>query len=144
MIRMSGISKSYVSGLVAQQALSDLTLSIDRGDFVAVMGPSGSGKTTFLNIAGLLDDFDGGSYELDGVDVTRLSDREKSRLRNERIGFVFQSFNLIPDLDVFENVELPLRYRRLSAAERKQRTDRALDQVALSARRNHAPAQLSG
>ena len=108
------------------------------------MGPSGSGKTTFLNIAGLLDTFDRGRYLLDGVDVTGLSDEQQSRLRNERIGFIFQSFNLIPDLDVYDNVEVPLRYRRLPAAERRDRVEEVLVQMGLTARMRHLPAQLSG
>jgi putative ABC transport system ATP-binding protein len=108
------------------------------------MGPSGSGKTTFLNVAGLLDTFDAGTYELDGKDVSRLSDDEMSRFRNRKIGFVFQSFNLIPDLDVFDNVDVPLRYRGLPASERKARIDKALEQVGLSSRARHLPSQLSG
>jgi putative ABC transport system ATP-binding protein len=108
------------------------------------MGRSGSGKTTFLNVAGLLDTFDGGSYELDGKDVSRLSDREMSRIRNEKIGFIFQSFNLIPDLDVYDNIDVPLRYRRLGAAERKARIEKAADQVGLASRLRHLPSQLSG
>jgi len=108
------------------------------------MGPSGSGKTTFLNIAGLLDVFDGGSYRLDGGDVSRLSDRDMSHIRNRNIGFIFQSFNLIPDLDVFDNVDVPLRYRGLPAAERKRRIDKALELVGLSSRAHHLPSQLSG
>src|SRR5207302_426048 len=100
--------------------------------------------TTFLNIAGLLDTFDGGEYLLAGVDVRRLPDSEQSRLRNEKIGFVFQSFNLIPDLDVAENIALPLRYRRLAGAERRRRVDEVLDRLGLQARRNHLPSQLSG
>jgi putative ABC transport system ATP-binding protein len=108
------------------------------------MGRSGSGKTTFLNIAGLLDTFDQGTYHLDGQDVSRLSDAEMSRIRNEKIGFIFQSFNLIPDLDVFDNVDVPLRYRRLSAPERKERIERAVEQVGLLSRLRHLPSQLSG
>ena len=108
------------------------------------MGPSGSGKTTFLNIAGLLDTFDRGRYLLDGVDVAGLNDDQQSRLRNERIGFIFQSFNLIPDLDVYDNVEVPLRYRRLPAAERRDRVEEVLVQMGLTARMRHLPSQLSG
>jgi putative ABC transport system ATP-binding protein len=108
------------------------------------MGRSGSGKTTFLNVAGLLDTFDEGTYHLDGQDVSRLSDAEMSRIRNEKIGFIFQSFNLIPDLDVFDNVDVPLRYRRLSAPERKERIERAVEQVGLLSRLRHLPSQLSG
>src|SRR6187200_441978 len=98
MIQMQGIKKVYKSGLIALEALSEFTLEVERGEFVAIMGPSGSGKTTFLNIAGLLDTFDEGTYLLDGQDVSKLSDRAMSKLRNEKIGFIFQSFNLIPDL----------------------------------------------
>ena len=112
MLKMARIGKVYRTGLIETAALEELTLEVARGDFVSLMGPSGSGKTTFLNIAGLLDTFDSGRYLLDGVDVPALSDDQQSRLRNERIGFIFQSFNLIPDLDVFDNVEVPLRYRR--------------------------------
>ena len=108
------------------------------------MGPSGSGKTTFLNIAGLLDTFDRGRYLLDGVDVAGLNDDQQSRLRNERIGFIFQSFNLIPDLDVYDNVEVPLRYRRLPAGERRDRVEEVLVQMGLTARMRHLPSQLSG
>ena len=111
MLKMAKIGKVYRTGLIETAALEDLSLDIARGDFVSLMGPSGSGKTTFLNIAGLLDTFDRGRYLLDGVDVAGLDDDQQSRLRNERIGFIFQSFNLIPDLDVYDNVEVPLRYR---------------------------------
>jgi len=144
MIRMRGIKKVYTSGLLAMEALADLSLHVGRGEFVAIMGPSGSGKTTFLNIAGLLDSFDAGDYLLDDIDVRGLSDDEQSRLRNEKIGFVFQSFNLIPDLDVFDNLDVPLRYRGLRGAERRRRIEHALEQVGLTARSKHLPAQLSG
>jgi putative ABC transport system ATP-binding protein len=109
-----------------------------------VTGPSGSGKTTFLNIAGLLEPFDGGRYELAGTDVSGLSDSARARLRNEKIGFIFQSFNLIPSLNIYDNVDLPLRYRRMAAAERHKRVAGALDLVGLSGRMKHLPAQLSG
>jgi putative ABC transport system ATP-binding protein len=141
---MSHIRKVYRTQLVETYALDDITLEVDAGEFVAVMGRSGSGKTTFLNVAGLLDTFDAGTYRLDGQDVSRLSDREMSRIRNEKIGFIFQSFNLIPDLDVFDNVDVPLRYRRLSPRERKTRVERAVEMVGLSSRLRHLPSQLSG
>ena len=141
---MSGIKKVYRTDLVETHALSELTLDVPAGQFVAIMGPSGSGKTTFLNVAGLLDTFNEGSYRLDGHDVSRLSDSEMSRIRNRKIGFVFQSFNLIPDLDVFDNVDVPLRYRGLAGGERRQRIEHALEQVGLSSRRRHLPSQLSG
>jgi putative ABC transport system ATP-binding protein len=144
MIDMKGIKKVYKSGLIALEALSDLTLRVERGEFVAIMGPSGSGKTTFLNIAGLLDGFDAGSYVLDGEDVCACCDNALAQLRNRKLGFVFQSFNLIPDLDVHDNLEVPLRYRGLRAAERKARVERVLEEVGLTARRHHRPSELSG
>jgi putative ABC transport system ATP-binding protein len=144
MLRMKQVSKVYRAELVQTHALREFSLEVARGEFVAVTGPSGSGKTTFLNIAGLLETFDGGSYTLDGQEVARLSDDARSRLRNEKIGFIFQSFNLIPDLNVFDNVDVPLRYRRMSAAERRQRIERALEQVGLLSRARHVPSQLSG
>jgi putative ABC transport system ATP-binding protein len=144
MLSMRGIQKIYRTDLVETHALHDFSLDVKAGEFVALMGRSGSGKTTFLNIAGLLDTFDGGTYTLDGEDVSRLTDREMSRIRNQKIGFVFQSFNLIPDLDVFDNVDVPLRYRRLPAAERKERIGRAVELVGLSSRLHHLPSQLSG
>ena len=144
MLEMKNIRKIYRTESIETHALEDLTLSVRAGEFVAVTGPSGSGKTTFLNVAGLLDTFDSGSYFLDGKDVSRLSDREMSHIRNRTIGFVFQSFNLIPDLNVFDNVDVPLRYRGLSGADRKQRIEKALEMVGLSARTRHLPSQLSG
>jgi putative ABC transport system ATP-binding protein len=144
MLSMRGIQKIYRTDLVETHALHDFSLDVKAGEFVALMGRSGSGKTTFLNIAGLLDAFDGGTYVLDGEDVSRLTDREMSRIRNQKIGFVFQSFNLIPDLDVFDNVDVPLRYRRLPAAERRERITRAVELVGLSSRLHHLPSQLSG
>jgi putative ABC transport system ATP-binding protein len=144
MLSMSRIRKVYRTDLVETYALDDITLEVEAGEFVAVMGRSGSGKTTFLNVAGLLDTFDAGTYTLDGQDVSRLSDAEMSRIRNEKIGFIFQSFNLIPDLDVFDNVDVPLRYRRLPAKERKARVERAVEMVGLSSRLRHLPSQLSG
>src|SRR6516162_9886314 len=144
MLKMARIGKVYRTGLIETAALEELSLEVARGDFVSLMGPSGSGKTTFLNIAGLLDTFDRGRYLLDGVDVASLDDDRQSRLRNERIGFIFQSFNLIPDLDVYDNIEVPLRYRRLPPAERRDRVEEVLVQMGLTARMRHLPAQLSG
>jgi putative ABC transport system ATP-binding protein len=144
MIRMKNVSKVYRTEHVETHALSGFTVEIQDGEFVAVMGPSGSGKTTFLNIAGLLDAFDQGTYWLDGHDVSRLSDRKMSKLRNEKIGFIFQSFNLIPDLDVRDNVDVPLRYRGLPARARKEAIEQALEVVGLTSRIKHYPAQLSG
>ena len=144
MLEMTHIKKIYRTVSIETHALEDLSLSVKAGEFVSVTGPSGSGKTTFLNVAGLLDTFDSGSYILDGKDVSRLSDREMSRIRNRTIGFVFQSFNLIPDLNVFDNVDVPLRYRGMPASERKACIEKALELVGLSARTKHLPSQLSG
>jgi putative ABC transport system ATP-binding protein len=144
MLKMQSISKVYRTETIETHALREFSLSVAEGEFVSVTGPSGSGKTTFLNIAGLLEDFTGGSYELDGMDVAGLDDRRRSRLRNEKIGFIFQSFNLIPELDIFDNVDVPLRYRGFDAAERRKRIDRAIDMVGLGTRKKHLPSQLSG
>src|SRR5437879_4410483 len=144
MLEMTDIKKVYRTDLVETHALSEFSLHVEAGEFVAIMGPSGSGKTTFLNVAGLLDTFDSGTYVLDGKDVSRLSDSEMSRIRNQNIGFVFQSFNLIPDLNVFDNVDVPLRYRRLSGGDRKRRIEGALELVGLTSRWKHLPSQLSG
>jgi len=144
MLSMQDVSKVYRTDTVETHALREFSLSVDEGEFVSVTGPSGSGKTTFLNIAGLLEEFSSGTYELDGRDVSGLNDTERSRLRNEKIGFIFQSFNLIPELDVFDNVDVPLRYRGFDAAERKKRIDRVLDIVGLGSRNKHLPSQLSG
>jgi putative ABC transport system ATP-binding protein len=144
MLKMTHLSKAYRTEVVETYALRDFSIDVKEGEFVAVTGPSGSGKTTFLTIAGLLEDFTGGEYHLDGADVRGLNDNQRSRLRNEKIGFIFQAFNLIPDLDVYDNIEVPLRYRGLPAAERKRRIDDALQRVGLSARARHYPAELSG
>jgi len=144
MLEMENIRKVYRTDLVETHALEDFSLNVNAGEFVAVTGPSGSGKTTFLNVAGLLDVFEGGSYRLAGKDVSRLRDREMSRIRNQSIGFIFQSFNLIPDLDVFDNVDVPLRYRGIAAGERKRRIENAVEVVGLASRMHHLPSQLSG
>jgi putative ABC transport system ATP-binding protein len=141
---MENVTKLYRTGLVETRALRDFSLAVEEGEFITITGPSGSGKTTFLNVAGLLDGFEQGRYSLDDKDVSKLSDREMSRIRNEKIGFVFQGFNLLPDLDVFDNVDVPLRYRRLPARERKERIERAVAQVGLTSRLRHLPSQLSG
>jgi putative ABC transport system ATP-binding protein len=144
MLEMKHIKKIYRTESIETHALEDFSLIVGGGEFVSVTGPSGSGKTTFLNVAGLLDTFESGTYLLNGMDVSRLSDREMSQIRNRTIGFVFQSFNLIPDLSVFDNVDVPLRYRGLPASERKRRIEQALGMVGLSARTKHLPSQLSG
>jgi putative ABC transport system ATP-binding protein len=144
MLHMKDISKVYRTEMVETHALRDLSLDVRGGEFVAVTGPSGSGKTTFLNIAGLLEELTGGEYQLDNVDVKNLGDRARSRLRNEKIGFVFQSFNLIPDLNLFDNVDVPLRYRGFTRGERRKRIESALERVGLASRTRHYPAELSG
>jgi putative ABC transport system ATP-binding protein len=144
MIDMQSLSKIFRTDLVETHALRSFTLKVDTGEFVAITGHSGSGKTTLLNVAGLLEEFDDGSYTLDGQDVTRLNDNERSRIRNEKIGFIFQGFNLIPDLNIYDNVEEPLHYRGMPGHERRQRTVRSLERVGLSARMGHIPSQLSG
>src|SRR4051795_6689549 len=123
MLEMTHIKKIYRTVSIETHALEDLSLSVKAGEFVSVTGPSGSGKTTFLNVAGLLDTFDSGSYLLDGKDVSLLSDREMSQIRNRIIGFVFQSCNLTPDLSICDNVDVPLRSRGLPASERKARIE---------------------
>ena len=144
MLDMQAVSKVYRTELVETHALRSLDLHVREGEFVAVTGPSGSGKTTFLNIAGLLETYTGGKYILDGEDVSGMSDDARSRLRNQKIGFIFQSFNLIPDLNLFDNADVPLRYRGMPAAERKLRIEDALAQVGLGSRMKHYPAELSG
>jgi putative ABC transport system ATP-binding protein len=144
MLAMREVSKVFRTDLIETHALRRMSLDVSAGEFVAVTGPSGSGKTTFLNVAGLLEPFDTGSYQLDGQDVAQLSDDARSRLRNEKIGFIFQNFNLMPDLNVYDNVDVPLRYRRMKSSERDQRIRSALDIVGLAARAKHLPSQLSG
>ena len=144
MIEMQAVGKVFRTDVVQTHALRNFDLKVAPGEFVAITGHSGSGKTTFLNVAGLLEELDSGRYIFDGQDVSKLTDNQRSRIRNEKIGFIFQSFNLIPDLDVFDNVDVPLRYRRLPAKDRKARVERAVEMVGLSSRLRHLPAQLSG
>ena len=144
MLKMNDVSKIYRTDTVETHALRKFSLTVDEGEFVSVTGPSGSGKTTFLNIAGLLEELTSGTYELDGRDISSLSDKERSRVRNEKIGFIFQSFNLIPELNIFDNVDVPLRYRGFAAADRKRRIEESLEMVGLGSRLSHFPAQLSG
>ena len=143
-IQLTALRKSYHTGAGEVQALADVDLTVRRGEFVAVSGPSGCGKTTLLSILGLLDSPSGGGYELAGRPVAGLSRAERATVRNRQIGFVFQAFNLIGDLTVYENVELPLTYRRLAADDRKMRVRAALDRVGMANRMLHFPAQLSG
>ncbi|RXR02068.1 ABC transporter ATP-binding protein [Pseudoxanthomonas composti] len=144
MLEMRAVSKVFRTEQVETHAVRALDLHVKEGEFVAVTGPSGSGKTTFLNIAGLLETFTSGVYMLDGQDVSGLNDNARSKLRNQKIGFIFQGFNLIPDLNLFDNVDVPLRYRGMSAAERRERITDALTRVGLGSRLKHYPSELSG
>ncbi|WP_395702394.1 ABC transporter ATP-binding protein [Aquabacterium sp.] len=144
MLKMQSLCKVYRTEMVETYALRNFDLEVREGEFVAVTGPSGSGKTTFLTIAGLLEAFTSGRYELDGVDVSAMGDDQRSRIRNQKVGFIFQAFNLIPDLNVIDNIEVPLRYRGLATAERKRRAADALARVGLAARAKHYPNELSG
>ena len=143
-IELRGVSKIYGVGQAAVAALREVNLSIWRGDFVAVMGPSGSGKSTCMNILGCLDSPTSGSYRFEGVEVGRLSRDQRARLRRNHLGFVFQGFHLLGRSTALENVELPLVYRGLSAAERRRRAAEALAQVGLTGWADHTPAELSG
>jgi putative ABC transport system ATP-binding protein len=144
LIRLSGVRKVFLTEQMETHALSDVHLVVQEGEFVEVQGPSGCGKSTLLSIVGLLDTPTEGSYELEGRRVDGLSGVDRARIRNERIGFIFQAFNLIADLSVFENVELPLTYRDLAPADRRRRVQEALERVGLSHRVDHHPGQLSG
>jgi putative ABC transport system ATP-binding protein len=144
LIRVRGLDKSYERGGEEIHVLQGLNLDVDAGEFIAFMGPSGSGKTTLLNVAGLLDTIDGGEYFLDGANVAQLGDDRLAELRNRHIGFVFQSFGLMADLDVFDNVDVPLRHRGLPRRERRERVEAILARVGLTARMHHLPHQLSG
>ena len=144
LIRLDGVKKVFFADEIETHALSGIHLEIRRGEFLSVEGPSGCGKSTLLAILGLLDTPTDGVYELDGRQVTGLTHRERARIRNRQIGFIFQAFNLIGDLNVYENVELPLTYRDLPARDRKEKVMAALERVGMSHRLKHYPAQLSG
>src|SRR5260221_938002 len=144
LIHLESVTKVFLTDEVETHALSGIHLDIRTGEYVSIAGPSGCGKSTLLSILGLLDTPSGGSYSLKGTEVANLSFPERARIRNREIGFIFQSFNLIGDLTVFENVELPLTYRGLGAAERKQRVTEALERVGMAHRMKHYPSQLSG
>ncbi len=143
-IQLKEVSRIFYTDEVETHALSSIHLDITKGEYVSVSGPSGCGKSTLLSILGLLDSPTQGSYLLDGKPVDKLTLSERARIRNREIGFIFQSFNLIGDLTVFENVELPLTYRGMKSAERKQRAAEALEKVGMSQRAKHLPSQLSG
>jgi putative ABC transport system ATP-binding protein len=144
MIRVTGLGKTYSGGAHPVIALQDVELAVPPGQFVAVMGPSGSGKSTFMNLLGCLDTPTSGSYVLDGVDVTQMGDADLAMVRNKKIGFVFQTFNLLPRMTALRNVELPMLYGGVAAPERRERALRALSMVGLAERVHHRPNQLSG
>jgi putative ABC transport system ATP-binding protein len=144
LIQLQGIKKVFYTDEVETHALAEVHLDVKKGEYVAISGPSGCGKTTLLSILGLLDTPSDGQYVLDGRPVANLSAADRARVRNRQIGFIFQAFNLIGDLTVYENVELPLTYRGMSASDRKQRVQQALEKVGMSHRMKHYPAQLSG
>jgi putative ABC transport system ATP-binding protein len=144
LLRMDSVTKVFVTDEVETHALAGIHLQINKGEYVAISGPSGCGKSTLLSILGLLDAPTGGTYQLNGTPVQSLNLAERARIRNREIGFIFQAFNLIGDLTVYENVELPLTYRGLPAAERKQRVQNSLERVGMLHRSKHYPAQLSG
>lgn len=144
MIQLQDVSKIYEMGNDKVYALDHASMEIGQGEFVSISGPSGSGKSTMMNIIGCLDTADEGDYILDGISIGKYSERELARLRNKKIGFIFQNFNLLPRLSAEENVELPLIYQRISTWERKRRVREALEQVGLLERMGHRPAQLSG
>jgi putative ABC transport system ATP-binding protein len=144
MIKTVNLTKVFRTEEIETSALDNVTLHIQRGEFVAIMGPSGCGKSTLLNIVGLLDNPTGGEYFFDGKEVGQLKERNRTQLRKGNIGFVFQSFNLIDELNVYENVELPLIYLKLKARERKEMVEKVLERMKISHRRKHFPQQLSG
>jgi len=144
LIEIRDYYKIYNPGENEVRALDGVNLTVNHGEFLAIIGPSGSGKSTLMNMLGLLDVGTSGSYVLDGIDVAGMNDDELSDIRNKEIGFIFQGFNLIPSLTARENVELPLIYRGMKAAEREQLANEALERVGLTERRNHLPSQLSG
>ena len=144
MIKITDLEKIYRTEDVETIALNKLSIEVKEGEFVAVMGPSGCGKSTLLNILGLLDDPDGGSFIFNGVEVAHFNERKRADMRKHNIGFVFQSFNLIDELTVYENVELPLIYTGVKSSERKEKVEKVLEKMKIMHRRNHYPQQLSG
>ena len=144
LIQLNGLSKVFYTEEVETHALSEIHLSIAPGEFVSIAGPSGCGKTTMLSILGLLDSPTGGEYLLDGDPVANLTASQRAKIRNQAIGFIFQAFNLIGDLTVYENVELPLTYRGMAGSERKERVQVSLERVGMAHRMRHYPSQLSG
>ena len=144
MIKIEHLNKSYFLGEEEIKAINDVTLNIEKGEYLAIVGPSGSGKSTLMNIVGLLDVADSGKYILDGVDISHANDDKLAKIRNEKIGFIFQSFNLLVKLNALENVEVPLIYKGFTEEKAKERAYDLLDKVGLKGRENHHPNQLSG
>ena len=144
MIKLDNLSKVYRTEEIESTALNQVSFEIEKGEFVSVMGPSGCGKSTLLNILGMLDKPESGSYTFQGNEVSGLNEKGRSAIRKQNIGFIFQNFNLIDELTVFENIELPLIYNKVSAAERKERVNKLIDKIGISHRSSHFPQQLSG
>jgi putative ABC transport system ATP-binding protein len=143
-LKLTDICKDYQQGKEPVRILKNISLTVEKGDYLAIMGPSGSGKTTLMNIIGCLDIADAGSYRLDGLPIEEYSEKQLAQIRNRKIGFVFQSFNLIPKLSAEENVELPLIYQKVPRGERQRRVKEALERVGLTHRAKHLPTELSG
>ena len=144
MLSLQNVRKAFRTEEIETTALNDININISKGEFVAIMGPSGCGKSTLLNIIGLLDDIDSGKYYFKDEEVSQYKERQLAQLRKHNIGFIFQSFNLIDELSVFDNVELPLLYQKVPPAERRKRVDAILEKVGIITRRDHMPQQLSG
>ena len=144
MLKVKDLVKIYDTGAIQVESLKKINLEVKKGEFVAIMGSSGSGKSTFMNILGCLDSLTSGTYELDGIDVSRMSSSELATIRNKKIGFVFQAFNLLPKMDLLRNVELPMMYAGCSKSERKEKALKALARVGLADREDHKPNEISG
>lgn len=144
MLKVKNLVKVYDTGVIQVKALKSINLEVKKGEFVAIMGSSGSGKSTFMNILGCLDSLTEGTYELDGIDVSRMTSSELATIRNKKIGFVFQAFNLLPKMNLLKNVELPMIYAGASKQERREKALKALERVGLAERVNHRPNEISG